>query len=100
MKSGNSIKVIREKFKISQTELAEKSGISQTYLSQIEHEVKNPSIKIIEQVGQSLNVPLPILLWFTLEKNDVPEEKRDIYDKIKPIIDNLIDELINIHPNV
>lgn len=60
---GRNINEIRRRKGLSLSELSEKSGISKSYLSNIERDVhKNPSIHIIEKISNVLNVDLKILL--------------------------------------
>lgn len=58
MKIGEKIKLSREKRKITQKELAKKAGISNTYLSDIERMRTNPSIKVLEQLADALEVEI------------------------------------------
>jgi transcriptional regulator with XRE-family HTH domain len=49
--------VIRERrtfFRISQEELAVRSGLHRTYLSDVERGARNPSLKTIERIAQAL----------------------------------------------
>ena len=54
MKIGEKIKLSREERKITQKELAKKTGISNTYLSDIERMRTNPSIKVLQQLADAL----------------------------------------------
>lgn len=57
---GLQIKMNRKFKKISQFELAEKVGISQTYLSQLENNFKNPGLSLLVKIATELNVTLII----------------------------------------
>ena len=57
---GLQIKMYRKFKKISQFELAEKVGITQTYLSQIENNFKNPGLSLLVQIATELNITLII----------------------------------------
>lgn len=60
---GRNINEIRKRKGLSLSELSEKSGISKSYLSNIERDIhKNPSIHIIEKISNVLNVDLNVLL--------------------------------------
>ncbi|PTJ92077.1 helix-turn-helix domain-containing protein [Staphylococcus simulans] len=56
MKFGQNIKQIRKRMNITQSELATKMGISQSYLSDIENGRKNPSIKTVKKLADSLGL--------------------------------------------
>lgn len=58
--STNIIRIMREK-KITQQTLAEKTGLSKSFLSEITRNIANPSLKILENIANSLEVPLPSL---------------------------------------
>lgn len=62
MKIGEKIKLSREERKITQKELAEKAGISNTYLSDIERMRTNPSIKVLKQIADALDEEIRNLL--------------------------------------
>lgn len=58
---GDNVQRFRKKNNLTQTELAEKIGISQKHLSDIETGTKFPSAGIIEKLAQELNVQISIL---------------------------------------
>lgn len=51
----NNLKEIRKASKISQTELAYKSGVSARHIAFIEHGDKCPSLKIAIKIARALN---------------------------------------------
>lgn len=60
---GNNISNIRKRRGYTLSELAERAGISKSYLSNIERNVnQNPSVNLIERIAIVLNVDLKILL--------------------------------------
>jgi XRE family transcriptional regulator, master regulator for biofilm formation len=60
---GKNIYELRRRRGLSLSELSERSGISKSYLSNIERDVhKNPSIQILEKISDVLNVDLKALL--------------------------------------
>ncbi|MEJ7506945.1 helix-turn-helix transcriptional regulator [Staphylococcus simulans] len=56
MKFGQNIKQIRMRMNMSQSELATKMEISQSYLSDIESGRKNLSIKTVKKLADSLGL--------------------------------------------
>lgn len=46
--------------KMTQKDLAEKTGVSQTLVSLIEREKGNPSIKILQRIAEGMNMKLKI----------------------------------------
>lgn len=60
---GKNISKIRKRQRLTLSELAEKAGISKSYLSNIERELnRNPSIRVLKKVACVLNVEVKALL--------------------------------------
>lgn len=89
MNIGNAIKQIRKEKNISQIALAEKCEISQTSLSFIERGVKRPTAKNLSKICKELNVSEPIIYILGTESADVPENKRELFEKLFPNIREL-----------
>ena len=92
MKLGTTIKDLRTKAGLKQFELAEKCNISQTYLSQIEGNIKEPNISTLKDICSSLELPLPILFYLSLEENDISSNKREAFKLIDQPVKSLIKE--------
>ena len=94
MNIGITIRKIRKRKKLSQKELSRISNISQTYISQIESGEKNPSIAIIEKIGDVLNVPFQIISFLSLDNDisSIPESKQESYKQIEPAVKAMIEE--------
>lgn len=59
------IKEVRIKERLTQTELAKKSKISQSYLSELESNKKSPTLRQLCKIAKALNVH-PNELWFII----------------------------------
>lgn len=93
MNIGTTIKLVRKRKRISQQELAERCGISQTYISILESSREsNPSIHVLKKISKALDLPYPVLAFLTLEYDDISQNKQDAYKRIEPAIDALIKE--------
>jgi transcriptional regulator with XRE-family HTH domain len=55
---GNKLKEIRTKQKLTQVELAEKSGLHPNYIGMVERGERNPSLININKLAKALNVSL------------------------------------------
>lgn len=55
---GKTINQFRIQKKLTIKELAEKTGLTQSMLSQIERDLTNPSINTLKKISKCLNVPL------------------------------------------
>lgn len=92
---GNSIKHFRRKLGFTQSELAEKAGITQTHLSQVESGKKNAHTPTIKSLCESLGVPESLLYAYAIDTEGITESKRPSFDIIKHSIKGLVDELID-----
>ena len=92
MDLGTTIKKIRQQKGIRQNSLAEIIGITQTYLSQIENNVKEPNLSTLRKISKELNLPLPILFFLSLDDRDIKPEKRIAYNLLAPSIKAMITE--------
>lgn len=95
MKIGTTIKDLRTRSGIKQFELAQKCHISQTYLSQIEGNRKEPNLSLLRTICENLHMPLPILFYLSLDENDVNSRKREAFKIIDQPIKSLIKEFFN-----
>ena len=90
MNLGEAIKTLRVKDVSTQKEFAKSANITQSYLCLIEKGHKKPSLDVLERIAEAMNIPLPVLFWFSIEKKDVGAEKQDAYDQLKTVVDNMI----------
>lgn len=96
MNLGNIIKTIRKDRGQTQGEFAELCGITQTYLSQIERNLKDPNFATIKRISNKLEIPVPILFFKSLTVDDVNEEKIELYKNVSSELNNLINEFYKI----
>jgi transcriptional regulator with XRE-family HTH domain len=65
---------------LSQGDLAQKIGMSMSYISLIEKGKRDPAISTIEQIADALGVPVSLLTFLAADPNElkgVPEDLRD-----------------------
>ena len=62
MTFGQNLKAIRKRMKLTQTEMAERIGISQSYLADIEHSRKNISLAVVLRIAKGLNISVNELI--------------------------------------
>lgn len=59
-----ALKVVRQYHRLGQSELADKIGISRSYLNEIEKGKKEPSIDVLRRYSEYFNVPMSSLMLF------------------------------------
>lgn len=96
MDLGNIIKSIRKQKGQTQGEFALSCGITQTYLSQIEGNLKEPSLSTLKSISENLNIPLPILFFLSMTEDDVQPNKRQAFEIIRPSIKSLVNEFFTV----
>lgn len=80
---GKNIYKIRKQKGISLSELAERAGISKSYLSSIERNLKqNPSIQVMEKIASVLKVDLKTLLKIEIDLESKQELEKEWLDFI------------------
>ncbi|WP_019123336.1 helix-turn-helix domain-containing protein [Brevibacillus massiliensis] len=99
MSIGSNIRFFRKQNKMTQTELAKKSGISRSYLADIEHDRYNPSLDVLKSVAEALQVGTHMLLAdnplaeITAGKNHppqlLPKEEKDIARDLEKMLNDL-----------
>jgi transcriptional regulator with XRE-family HTH domain len=90
MNIGQAIKDIRKQKGFSQKELAEKMEISQTSLSQIESGVKRPNPANMQKLCKVLDVAEPLIYIMATDINDIPQERRFLYEALFPTVRSMI----------
>lgn len=95
MDLGTTIQLIRKQKGIKQNTFAELCNLSQTYLSQIENNQKEPNISTLKVIALKLDVPLPILFFLALDENDIPLGKRQAFNMVSPSVKSLMHEFVN-----
>ena len=96
MDLGNTIKNTRKKLELTQEEFSDKCGITQTYLSQIENNLKEPNLSTLKNISEQLKCPLPILFFLSMTEDDVPVKKRKAFNSLSSSIKSLINEFFTL----
>jgi transcriptional regulator with XRE-family HTH domain len=85
---GSFIRTLRENAQVSVRQLAEKSGVSNPYLSQVERGLRKPSADVLSQVAKALRVSAEVL--YVRAGMLEPSDKSQVRDAI--ITDTAITE--------
>lgn len=78
---GKRIKNKRLELKLTQEKLAEKTGLTETYIGAIERATSKCSIETLVTISQSLNMSMDFLIFGTTADN-VDNHFRDILNKL------------------
>lgn len=91
MNIGKALKDTRLKSGLRQNLVADKTGVSQCYLSSIENGGKVPSIEVIEKLCDFYKMPVAIVLFRAIDIKDIPQRKREAWRLLSPSINEMID---------
>lgn len=94
MDIGIAIKTLRLKQGLTQGQLAEKCGMSDQGISNIETGKAYPPKNTVEKLCRAFGIPMSYLLLASIEEGDVPEEKRVLYRALlEPLRNELIESM-------
>lgn len=93
MNIGNALKQLRKAKGLTQAEVAEAAGITQTALSNIENDTR-PGIETMERLCIALDVPQIYVLIGAMEKEEISPHKQELYDILFPVIIDLLKKLL------
>ena len=98
MNIGKGIRFVRLAADLRQSQMAEKLGISQNYLSLLENNKAEPSLDLLKRISKVFGVPASFILWEEAmpEQGATPEET-ERYTRIRDLIHQLQDLRIAKH---
>lgn len=96
MDLGTTIKNVRIQNGYKQNEFAKICNISQTYLSQLENNVKEPNISTLRIISQKLDVPVPVIFFLSINDDDIKPEKKEAYNHLAPSLKSMINEFFKV----
>lgn len=88
MNLGLAVKTLRKNKGLTQGNLCEMVGITQSYLSQVENGNKEPSIYVVKKIADALGIPMAFLFWFTLTEKDIDDNKVQLFKSSKSSVDD------------
>ncbi|MEH2449930.1 helix-turn-helix transcriptional regulator [Nostoc sp.] len=73
---SEALRLIRVFYDLTQKELAEKLGISKSYLSEIESGKKTPTLELLNRYSEFFDIPASSIMFFSESLNkDIKTEK-------------------------
>ena len=73
---GEALRLIRVFHDIKQQELAERIGLSKSYVSELESGKKNPSIDVVQKYSEIFGIPASSILFFSENLDDPSNYRR------------------------
>jgi transcriptional regulator with XRE-family HTH domain len=93
MNLGKGIKLLLDQKGISQKELAEKIGKSETSVSLIMKNHTQPRKETVEAIAKVLDIKPEVLLLLSIDKEDLPDSTKDRYEFLWPIVEKSVLDL-------
>lgn len=96
---GAKIKEARNSKDLTQEQLAEKVGISTVYMGEIERDIKQPSLSVLLDIAEALDVSVDYLLRDTVSsaKVYVNNELTQKLDKLTPKQRKTVIDLVDVY---
>ncbi|HEM7507399.1 TPA: helix-turn-helix transcriptional regulator [Providencia rettgeri] len=88
---GLAMKQCRDAKNLTLQEMAEKSGLTKSYLSRIENSQRDPTISALEKISLALDIPLNILILLS----EVEDEKDNRFNDINEILKSTIMDVLH-----
>lgn len=94
MKLSIKLRTLREERNLKLKELAQKSGVSVSFISDIEHDRRNPSIDTLKKLAMALDVPANEFLKDKISDKNIHTElngrdEKDIAEDVEKIMSKL-----------
>jgi transcriptional regulator with XRE-family HTH domain len=67
---GRTIRLCRTQQELKQAELAERAGISTSYLCLLERDKRDPGLAVIQRLATALQLPLGVLVFLAMDQSE------------------------------
>ena len=89
---GENVRLFRKKAGLSLKDLSQKSGISTSFLGNIEKGTRKPTLYTIEKLAGTLDVTITSLMTYRLKNRYMPEESALVFEIMKIVTEKPIEE--------
>lgn len=72
---SEALRLLRIFHDLKQNELAERLGLSKSYISELEKGNRNPSLEVVEKYARAFNIPTSSILFFSENLSEANEGK-------------------------
>lgn len=73
---NESLRILRQFWGMTQSEAADRLGISQSYLSEIENGNKDVTLEVLRKYSEQMNIPMSSLLFFSEKVEGAPRNAK------------------------
>ena len=99
MNIGAAIRKSRIRQGMTQQELCKRMGLTQSFMSQIESGKRETTTKQLKKVALILDTPLELIMFMSMDRDQVIPENRKFYDIVKPIMNDWIEQILESKTN-
>jgi len=93
MQIGSTIKSLRVQKGISQKDLAARVGITASYLSLVENDIKQPNMGTVVKISKAIGIPAEVLFFLSLDKSKLPKNKQEAFATLVEPIKSLVNQI-------
>lgn len=90
---GETIKMLRLRKGLTQEQVCKRANLTQGFYSAIENGA-TPSLETLNRLAEVFALPVFFIIWLATDKRDILKNQRGWYNNLKPILDNIIEEVI------
>lgn len=91
MNLGNAIRLCRSRKKLTLAELADRTDLSESYLSLLERgERKDPKLSSVEAIARGLEVPVSLLMFLGSDASETSSLPVEVREKLSTAIVQLL----------
>jgi transcriptional regulator with XRE-family HTH domain len=82
MNAGHAIKFCRQQKSLSIPALAERAGLSASYISLLERNERDPPLSTLQKISNALEVPLSVLVFVGAAPSELDTLSPEIVEKL------------------
>ena len=88
---GKTIKSIRARQDLTQSQLAERADLSVSYVSLIEQGKRVPGVDVLEKIARAMGVPFNILVFLASDKSELEGIDQEAAEKLSLLAMKLLE---------
>jgi transcriptional regulator with XRE-family HTH domain len=95
LKLGAAIKLCRVQKSLTQAELAQRARLSESYVSLLEKNRRDPTFSALEAIAGALEIPASLLIFLAADSSEFDVLGQDVKDKLSAAVINLLKATAN-----